>query len=491
MSARLLISAAHKSSGKTMVTLGLCAALRARGLDLRPFKKGPDYIDPLWLSAAAGRVCRNLDFHTMDRAEIVAHFRRHGDGGDLALIEGNKGLYDGADPEGGDSSAALARLLRAPVVLVIDCAGITGGIAPLLLGYCRFDRRVRIEGVILNKVGGLRHEAKLRAAIRRHCGVPVLGAIMQSERMAIAERHLGLIPANELAGADARIGAIAAAIAAQVDLDAVLAVAAGAGAAPGRRPKAAAPVPAPFGRVAYPRDAAFAFYYPEDLEALAAEGLAPVPFDSLRESRLPPDIDGLFLGGGFPEAHMEALAANRPLLGDIRAKVAAGLPVHAECGGLMLLTRAIAWNGGRCEMVGALDAEAVMFERPQGHGNVILRETADAPLPLAGRRLVGHEFHHAGLVGIGPEARFAYRVERGHGIDGRHDGLVHANVLAAFTHLRAVGPDPWPRRFAALIRRRHLSRPVAVRSPLIVTGGLSPCPHVIPSTPVKPFAPAR
>jgi cobyrinic acid a,c-diamide synthase len=309
--------------------------------------------------------------------------------------------------------------------------------------------------------------------------------------MAIAERHLGLVPANELAGAASRIGAIGAEVAAQVDLDAVLAVAARAGAAPGRRPKTPGSAPIPFGRVAYPRDAAFGFYYPEDLEALAAEGLSPVPFDSLRDPHLPPDIDGLFLGGGFPEAQMDALEANRRLRCDIRAKVAAGLPVHAECGGLMVLSRAISWNGRRCEMVGALDAEAVMFDRPQGHGNVVLRETGESPWPLAGGMLVGHEFHHAGLVGIGPKARFAYEVVRGHGIDGRHDGLVHANTVASFTHLRAVGADPWPHRFAALIRRCRERRPDSIVSSRIASGGSSPCPTVVPLMPATPSVPAR
>src|SRR3989337_2654205 len=207
---RLLISAAHKSSGKTTITLGLAAALRARGLAVQPFKKGPDYIDPMWLSLASGRDCHNLDFYLMGRGEILRTFVARTRGADLALIEGNKGLYDGLALDGGNSNAALAQLLGTPVVLVIDARGMTRGIAPLILGYQAFDRDIRIAGVILNQLGGSRHEAKLRAVIEHYTDVPVLGAVHHDDRLAIVERHLGLMPSNEADAAREKIDTIAA-----------------------------------------------------------------------------------------------------------------------------------------------------------------------------------------------------------------------------------------------------------------------------------------
>jgi cobyrinic acid a,c-diamide synthase len=219
---RMLISAAHKSSGKTMVSIGLCAALRARGHAVQPFKKGPDYIDPMWLSQAAGRTCRNLDLYLMTDDDVVATFARHAS--DVNLVEGNKGLYDGLSLDGSNSNAALAKLLDLPVFLVIDARGMTRGIAPLILGYQAFDKDIQIAGVILNKLGGSRHEAKLREVIEHYTDVPVVGAIQYDERLGIIERHLGLMPSNESLAATATIRQIGEAVAAQVDLDKLLAL---------------------------------------------------------------------------------------------------------------------------------------------------------------------------------------------------------------------------------------------------------------------------
>ena len=217
--AHVFISAAHKSSGKTTLTLGLAAALARRGLAVQPFKKGPDYIDPMWLSLAAGRPCRNLDFHLMQREEIVASFARHARAADVSLIEGNKGLYDGLDLHGSNSNAALAALLGSPVVLVIDARGMTRGIAPLILGYQAFDPSIRIAGVILNNLGGARHEQKLRAVIAHYTGVEVIGAVPHDERIAIVERHLGLVPSNEAAAAAGVVEAVRGLIGRSVDLE--------------------------------------------------------------------------------------------------------------------------------------------------------------------------------------------------------------------------------------------------------------------------------
>ena len=449
----LFISAAHKSSGKTTLSIGLAAALRRRGMQVQPFKKGPDYIDPLWLTAATGRACRNLDFFTMPRGEITEKFARCMQGADVGLIEGNKGLYDGLDLTGGNSNAALAKLLEAPVLLVIDARGMTRGIAPLILGYQAFDTDIHIAGVILNKVGGSRHEGKLRRVIEHYTDVSVVGAVHHSPELVIDERHLGLMPSNEAEQAQKKIGQLGDAVEAQVDLQRVLAIAVAT-----RLPPATAerlpPSPATQVRIGYPRDRAFGFYYPGDLEKLQAAGAELVPFDSLHDPVLP-RVDGLFIGGGFPETVMDQLEANVSLRADIKAFVESGGPVYAECGGLMYLTRQLTWRGQSRQMVGAIPANTVMHERPQGRGYVRLRESANMPWPQVCGQMDGvaaHEFHYSGLTDLSPEIRFAYRVERGTGIDGEHDGIIYKNLLANYAHLRDVGGNCWTRRFVEHVK---------------------------------------
>jgi len=456
---RLFVSAAHKSSGKTTVCIGLAAALHARGEVVQPFKKGPDYIDPLWLGLAAGRPCYNLDPYLSGADEIRAEVAQRMRGASLGLVEGNKGLYDGLALDGSNSNAALAALIGAPVVLVIDARGMTRGIAPLILGFQAFDPNIRIAGVILNQLGGARHEAKLRAVIAHYTGVPVLGAVQADERLTIVERHLGLVPSNEADAARLRVAEIAARIAAQVDLDRLIEVARAAPPfphAPAAIDRTALPPGGAPLRIGIARDAAFGFYYPGDLEALRSAGAEIVPFDALRDQRLP-SIDALFIGGGFPETHMDALAANAELRAALRSAIEDGLPAYAECGGLMVLARSIEWNGRRAAMAGALPADIVMHARPVGRGYVHLRETGDGLWPARHAGDAGliraHEFHYSSVENLAPGTRFAYAVERGHGIDGRHDGIVHRNLLASYAHLRDVADNRWARRFVEFARR--------------------------------------
>lgn len=453
----LFLSAAHRSSGKTTVALGLAAALARRGLAVQPFKKGPDYIDPMWLSRAAGRPCINLDPTLMPGAELEALYGRYAADADLALVEGNLGLHDGYAADGRDSNAALARRLALPVVLVIDGRGLSRGIAPLVLGQQAFDPEVRIGGVILNQVSGARHEAKLRAAIETYTALPVLGAVMQDARLATPERHLGLTTIGEVDDADARLAAIGAIIAAQVDLDRIRALAATAGPLPvtlaDARP---VPLPRPKGRrvrIGIARDRAFCFYYPDDLAALEAAGAELLPFDTLRDTRLP-QADGLFIGGGFPEQWMDALESNAAMRGALRTAIEAGLPTYAECGGLMYLARSIRWKGRSARMVGVIPGDAVMQTRAVGRGYVTLEETADFPWPRGANATVrAHEFHHSSLENLDPACRFAWRVARGHGIDGRHDGIVQGRLLASYAHLRSVAGTGWAARFVEFVRQ--------------------------------------
>jgi len=454
---RFLISAAHKSSGKTTVSIGLAAALHARGLVVQPYKKGPDYIDPLWLGLAAGRDCRNLDFFLSPHEELHAQFARYGWNADVCLVEGNKGLYDGLDLEGSNSNAALARLFDLPVILVLDARGMTRGIAPLILGYQAFDREIKIAGVILNKLGGKRHESKLRAVIEHYTDVPVVGAIQDDARLALVERHLGLMPANETRAAERHIAEIGSVVAASVDLDRLLALTQTDQPLPRPAPQlitAEAPV-----RIAVARDAAFGFYYADDFDALRAAGAEIVPFDTLRDPHLP-TCDGLFIGGGFPEAFLDGLETNASLRAEILGAIEGGLPTYAECGGLMYLSRSISWQGKSARMVGAIVGDVVMHPKPVGRGYVILSPTAAHPWNHASAEtttLRAHEFHYSSVEHLPPDTVFAYDIKRGHGVDGSHDGIVYKNLLASYTHLRVSNGCDWPAKFVRFVRSRKLA----------------------------------
>ena len=458
---RLLISAAHKSSGKTTLSIGLCAAFRSQGKTVQSFKKGPDYIDPMWLSRACGRDCHNLDFYTMQHHEILATLDRYSRDSDLAIIEGNKGLYDGLDIEGSNSNAALAQLTRTPVILVINVQGVTRGIAPLILGYQNFEPDINIAGVILNQIRGSRHESKLRAVLEHYTDVPVVGAVYHNPDLQIMERHLGLIPSNETQEADARVAQIGDLIAQQVELDKLMQIAESADELPAYKfMRSPFPDSERIVRIAVARDAAFGFYYPEDFQALKDAGAKLVFFDTLQDSQLP-DCDALFIGGGFPEAKMQQLSDNRSLRQNIYTAIENGMPAYAECGGLMYLSRGIHWHDQYHEMVGIIPADTRMYDRPQGRGYIQLRETEHSLWPTIETRkdaiIPGHEFHYSALENI-TKLDFAYQVVRGTGIDGKNDGIIYKNLLANYAHLRDTSANHWAQRFVAFIRNCALSK---------------------------------
>lgn len=460
---RLLISAAHKSSGKTTITIGLCAALRARGLTVQAFKKGPDYIDPMWLGQASGRDCFNLDPYLTSDSQIQTCFGHHAAQADISIVEGNKGLYDGLALDGSNSNAALAHLLDLPVVLVLDARGMTRGIAPLILGYQAFDTRIRIAGVILNQLGGARHEAKLRAVIEQYTNVRVMGAVGHDEQLAMTERHLGLMPNHEHADATRLVQTLGERIAAQVDLPQLLQVGAS---DPPLQAQPAAPLPPHASpksvRIGVARDKAFGFYYPDDLHALTDAGADIVAVDTLQDRQLP-EIDGLFIGGGFPEMFMPELSNNTSMRTSIRTAIDDGLPVYAECGGLMYLARRLTWQEITWPMVGALPADVVMHQRPVGRGYVELEATANAPWSVnAGNNPIhGHEFHYSSLENLAPDVRFAYQMRRGHGIDGQHDGIVYRNVVASYAHLRTGASSNWASAFVSFVKSYKASKRTA------------------------------
>ena len=451
---RLFISAAHKSSGKTTLSIGLCAALSHRGYRVQPFKKGPDYIDPLWLTRACGNACFNLDFNTQTEEEIRQTFGRQHDSADIHFIEGNKGLYDGVDPMGSDCNAALASLLDVPVILVIDVQGITRGIAPLVIGYQQFDPNINFIGVILNKVAGDRHERKLREALKRYTDMPVLGAVRKDDALFIDERHLGLVPSNEHEFSMEKISLLRQHVENQVDLDRLIEITGARRATDSRQPEE---LPSAVGdlRIGIAQDSAFGFYYQDDLQTFGHQGAELVPVDLIKDERLP-QIDGLFIGGGFPETHMHLLSRNETMRQSVQDAVESGLPVYAECGGLMYLCRDINWQGETLPMAGALSADVVMHERPQGRGYVKLKETDHHPwVSATGRTVPAHEFHHSSLQNIGSDVQFAYDVIRGQGIQDGKDGIVYKNTLAGYAHLRDTERKHWVSEFLSFVRNKH------------------------------------
>lgn len=451
---RLLISAAHKSSGKTTLTIGLCAALRARGLQVQPYKKGPDYIDPMWLGRAAQRDCHNLDFQTMPDNEILGYLHHYSADADVSIIEGNKGLYDGVALDGSNSNAALAKLTRTPVILVLDTQGMTRGVAPLIMGYRDFDKDLNIAGVILNQVAGPRHEQKLREVIAEYVNLPVLGAVPRNPDLRITERHLGLVPSNETANPDATIQRIAAFVAAHVDLDKLLAIAATAPDCPATDYGFPAVDAQSELRIGIARDAAFGFYYASDLQAFKRAGAELVPIDTLHDQHLPP-IDGLFIGGGFPESWATELAANVSLRLEIRQAITAGLPSYAECGGLMYLCRHLIQDEQQADMVGVIDADVRMHRKPRGRGYVTLASRSpglwNAP---AAQTIYAHEFHYSDIENLTIQPHYAYDIRRGHGIDGQHDGVILHNLLASYAHLRDTERYHWVKYFTEFVRAR-------------------------------------
>jgi cobyrinic acid a,c-diamide synthase len=445
-----MIAAAHKSSGKTVISTGLAAALRRAGDKVSTFKKGPDYIDPMWLSAASGRACYNLDFNAMDRGEISRLFATRAS--ELSLVEANKGLFDGVAVDGSDSNAELAKLLGLPVILVIDTTGMTRGIAPMLQGYQGFDADVNIAGVILNKVGGARHEGKLRLAVETYSELPVVGSVWRNDKLEIGERHLGLTTPGELTGRDGMIESFADVVGGSVDLEAVRAIAA---TAPKLDVVEANPIALQAGkglRIGVIRDAAFGFYYADDLEAFQASGVELVFIDAIDDTQLP-DIDGLFIGGGFPEMQMKALAANVNLRGDIKHKLTGGLPCYAECGGLMYLCDSLHWNGQVAAMVGLIPGDAVMHAWPQGRGYARFQTAQSHPWGAEGRQVQAHEFHYASINNLPDDMVFARDLQRGHGFDGARDGLIISNTLAGFCHLHNSDSCPWVAQFLGFVSR--------------------------------------
>lgn len=463
---RLVIGAPQGRSGKTTFTLGLLRALSRQGLQIQPYKKGPDYIDPSWHSAAAGRVSRNLDLFLMSKNDICRSIALHSADCQLSLIEGAMGLYDGLDLEGSASTAEIAKITSSPVLLVLDATRITRSAAAIIMGCQHFDTGINIVGVVLNKIARSRHEKMARESIEKYCQIPVVGAIPKDKMVMIPDRHLGLITNGELPETDTFLNNLANVICENVDIHRIKALAESAPAltyspqtefsTPHRPSIKVRSMHVP--RIGIIRDAAFSFYYQENLDALVSMGAELVTFSALTQEHLPEDLDALYIGGGFPEIFAEQLTKNVLLRDEIRLAGEDGLPIYAECGGLMYLGKSIVTGVETYEMVGLLPLDTKMGKKPQGHGYTVM-QVLDNNHWYTQEKVQGHEFHNSSVINLDADkVQFGFKVERGYGIDGRYDGICYKGVFASYNHIHALASPDWAQQMVKIAEQYHEQR---------------------------------
>ena len=451
-SSRIIISALRGGSGKTILSLGVIGAWKLQGKTVIPFKKGPDYIDAGWLALAAGQPCYNLDSFLLNSEQIISSVFQHAGTAGISVIEGNRGLYDGIDLKGSTSTAELAKLLHTPVILCIDCTKSTRTMAAAVMGCLKFDPDVRIEGVVLNRVAGSRHEKILRTSIEYHCGVPVIGALPVLDSQFFPERHMGLVPSAEHEWAHGSISAASKLAMQYIDLSELSRIA-----------DQALPVSPPAGTfrlqetsserksstvklplIGIIRDSAFQFYYPENLDALVSAGAELLFISPLSQKHLPM-LDALYIGGGFPETHAHALSENTRFKTDIRRMAEAGLPIYAECGGLMYLGEEIILDEQVYPMAGVLPIRFGLSNKPQGHGYTVVAVDRENPFYPEGTEIRGHEFHYSWVISFREteSCRLVFSMKRGVGLLDRRDGVCYRNTLATYTHIHALGTPGW------------------------------------------------
>lgn len=444
---RIAIAALKGGSGKTILSLGLIAAWRDEGRRIAPFKKGPDFIDTGWLSFAASRACHNLDPFLLKKEQILQSFISNSKHADLSLIEGNRGLFDGLDLEGRCSTAELAKLLKAPVILIVDVTMATRTLAAVVKGCQTFDPDVDISGVILNKVGGPRQETLITDAIEKYCNLTVVGSVPKLDDNVFPERHMGLVPHLERDQGEKAILWTKKIVKENLQLGEIWRIANEAenidSNVNDQRPQPTIVVDDGSPRIGFIRDTAFWFYYPENLDQLKNLGAALIEISAISDKDLP-KLDALYIGGGFPETQAQSLADNKAFRESLREEIEKGLPVYAECGGFMYLGENIVMDHKTYSMVGALPVRFIIKHRPQGHGYTILEVNRSNPYYPVGEILKGHEFHYSKPVITNEKnVKFAFKVSRGFGIDGLRDGICKKNLLATYTHIHARGNRTW------------------------------------------------
>ncbi len=419
---------------------------------VRVFKKGPDYIDPMWHQAVTGYPCYNIDPFWMSPEKCQDIFRTYSREVDVSLVEGNHGLHDGLDLEGSNSGAYLAKLLDLPVILVIDSSGMNRGVAASVLGHQQLDPDVKFAGVVLNQIGTARQRDKQAAAIEHYCGIPVLGAIPRTANIQIKERHLGLTTIHETELVSDVVSAAANAVRENCDLE-LIRSAVGKICLPDAAPEQVT-IKQTTIRIGVARDKAFCFYYQQNLNALRAAGAKLVFFDTLQDSSLP-EVDALYIGGGFPESFLQELEGNYPMRESLKQAIEDGMPAYAECGGLMYLTRSISRDGKTCKMVGAISADVEFQKKPIGKGYIEIRTVPGKGWFQSDRTIKGHEFHYSKLVNIGSEIEYIFRMERGVGVDRENDGIIYKNLIATYSHIHSDVVPEWSEQFVDMAFRNR------------------------------------
>jgi cobyrinic acid a,c-diamide synthase len=437
-----MIAGTSGDSGKTLVTVGLIAGLRHRGYKIAAFKKGPDFIDPAWLNAASGSPVRNLDTYLAPEQVVYESFTWHALESGLNLIEGNRGLYDGFDAQGSHSTAELAKLLKTPVVLVCNITKSTRTVAAVILGMKEMDPGLNIAGVIINQVGGERHKNIVTESIENITGIPVIGAIprVKGETL-LPSRHLGLVTPEEYSGTGDIVQFLGNLVSDNVDLDSLIEIAEHTEKLNCTRPEISIEHPKTV-KIGYFSDSAFTFYYPENLESLGSEGAELIPISSLDAASLP-EIDALYIGGGFPETHADRLAGNRELMASVREMADSGLPIYAECGGLIYLCHTLTIDRTVFPMAGVFDVDLEFKMAPQGHGYSLMEVDRENPFFPLGTDLKGHEFHYTTPSRVESSLKTVLKVRKGSGFNDGRDALVKNNVWAGYLHIHASGQSDW------------------------------------------------
>lgn len=444
---RIIISALRGGGGKTILSLGLISAWREMDHRIAPFKKGPDYIDSGWLEFAADRSCHNLDPFLMNEAQILESFLSNSDNADISLVEGNRGLYDGLDLDGCCSTAELAKLITAPVLIVLDVTMATRTMAAIVKGCQTFDPELNIAGVILNRVAGSRQEILIKNAVEKYCDIPVVGSVPKLKGGMFPERHMGLIPYREQEHAEKAILWTKETVKQNLDLDKIWKIAHNTknieATFEDQKPKSEVIAKDGFPRIGFIRDRSFWFYYPENLHQLELLGATLVEINAITDSTLP-QLDALYVGGGFPETQASALADNQAFRDALRIEIEKGLPVYAECGGFMYMGKHLIVDGKKYPMVGALPVEFVLKNKPQGHGYTVLKVERGNPYYPVGEIVRGHEFHYSKAVIIGEDdVTFIFGVRRGSGVKDKKEGMLKKNLLGSYTHVHAAGNPFW------------------------------------------------
>ena len=443
---RIVISGMSGDSGKTVVSCGLTACFKAMGIEISGFKKGPDYIDAAWLSMALGKPARNLDTYMMGFQKVKNSFLKNASSDGINIIEGNRGLYDGMDKEGIHSTSELAKLLQAPVIIVLDVSKVTRTAAAFILGCKNLDHKLKIKGVILNRVAGSRHERVVRESIEEITGIPVLGAIPKLPgKLVLPSRYLGLITPGEFDRNQLFLHELENVIKENVNVKKILSIA-----------RRALPLeyeeseklkqqsdPEPAGvKIGYFKDNAFSFYYPENLEILSSKGAELIPISSTHNAYFEV-LDALYIGGGFPEMNLNNLSSNKGMISEIKKLAEDGLPIYAECGGLMYLAKEIIWKERKYSLSGVLPLTINMCSKPQGHGYCEMIVDNENPFYEVGTLIRGHEFHYSKICEYDPAIKSCLTISRGQGCFHERDGLTYKNVFASYLHVHALATPEW------------------------------------------------